>query len=95
VLRGCGAPVQVVEEARQPPHHHLVVVPALQQLPEQELVAVIPQRGQHLGATQLVSGAEHGRSARCAQQELCTAGRTFSSMYWLKACLYRSYSASE
>ena len=42
------APVQVVEEARQPPNHHFVVVPALQQLPQQKLVAVEPQRGQHL-----------------------------------------------
>ena len=45
------APVEVVEKTRQPTDHDLMVVPSLQELPQKELVAVIPQRGQHLHQT--------------------------------------------
>mmetsp|Transcript_15136 Transcript_15136/g.38975 ORF Transcript_15136/g.38975 Transcript_15136/m.38975 type:complete len:378 (-) Transcript_15136:92-1225(-) len=41
-------PVQVVEEARQPANHELVVVPALDELLQQVLVVVVAQRRQHL-----------------------------------------------
>lgn len=45
------SPVEVVEEARQPPHHELVVAPPLVQLAQQRLVAVLAQGRQHLGRT--------------------------------------------
>jgi hypothetical protein len=44
------SPVQVVEEAREPAHHQLVVAPAGVQLLEQGLIAVITKRRQHLQA---------------------------------------------
>ncbi len=48
---GC-SPVEVVEEAGEPPHHDLVVLPSLQQLLQEKLVPVVLQRWKHLAFIQ-------------------------------------------
>lgn len=40
-------PIQVVEEPGQPANHDLVVLPALNQLCQEALIVLVPQRGQH------------------------------------------------
>lgn len=63
-------PVQIVEEARQPAHHELVVLPPQPQLLEQHLMPVLLKRHQHLHIKVPVPHVCR-RSARCVHAWAC------------------------